>query len=163
MNKQIKDLGENEVIHTPTEKEAIAICQLMHDAGFYKHVELKLLSVSFFTVYKEGTCYDPKKEQYCDVEFYKEQGYTIHPASSFLPESFYQVEPKVGQLWECAETFNYFNGRNGDGWDFTKDKLYEINEIREDQRLWMRSDQENNCAFLTEDSRFKHFKFHSNP
>ena len=31
--KNIKDLGENEVVHCPTEKEAIAICQLMHDAG----------------------------------------------------------------------------------------------------------------------------------
>lgn len=162
--KSIKDLGENEVVHCPTEKEAIAICQLMHDAGLKWSSGRSLLDYTNWAQYKDQTCYSYSSVvTYAELDFYIQEGKTIHPASSFLPESFYRVEPKVGQLWECVETFNYFNGGNGDGWDFTKDKLYEINEIAEDQRLWMRSDQDNNCAFLSDDSRFKHFKFHSNP
>jgi len=82
--KKITDLKFREVIHCETKEEATAICILMDRAGLRWKSKEKYTSNNQWKFYKEDTCYHPKGNSYSDVEFYKEEGYKIYPASDFL-------------------------------------------------------------------------------
>jgi hypothetical protein len=87
----VQDLGENEVIHCPTWIEAEAICKLMHDAGLKWGTGTSYLEINRWEDYKENTCYRPYGCSYGSLkEEYQDPRYTIHPASAFLPASFYE-------------------------------------------------------------------------
>jgi len=88
----VTDLGENECIHCPTEREAEAICKLMHEAGLEWTDGCSYLKVICWSENKYKTCYIPKNGTYSSIDFHKYDGLTIHPASDFLPPEFYAEE-----------------------------------------------------------------------
>ena len=150
--KNIKDLGENEVVHCPTEKEAIAICQLMHDAGLkWGDGDSLVSNKNYWDRYMANTCYRITKtgviiERY---DFLNEQTATIHPASSFLSESFYQVEPKVGDKWTCLNKNAVLYNEN-----------ITIGSVLEQDIIIKRDFYDD--ALIPKDFFFENFKFHSN-
>jgi len=163
--KDIKDLGENEVIHCPTVEEAIEINKVLNLG--WTELEIK----SNFNHLGDQLCLRPSvKWSWSRIEFYKERGYNIHPASSFLPESFYQVEPKVGDKWTCTNNVmppyfgidDYFNHK------VTVGKTYEIVSISgSGKTVDVIDDLGKSVGFDTrkDDSMYlpNFFKFHSNP
>lgn len=94
--RKVTDLWPNEVIHCPTEAEAIAICKLMHEAGLRTHYAL-----TRYNLHKESTCYKPAQGQYCAKERYEERNHTIYPASDFLEE-----ELKEGDIVHVGGTMD---------------------------------------------------------
>jgi hypothetical protein len=87
--KKVQDLKENEAIHCPTEREAEAICLLMHNAGFKWNNGISFLEKTYWDDFRENMCYNPTARFGNSLKYSKEQGFTIHPASDFLPEHFY--------------------------------------------------------------------------
>jgi len=90
--KKVTELEENEVIHCPTEREAEAICLLMHNAGFNWLSSNNLKNTTFWENYKKETAYRilSKNVSYSPAKYWETNyNYTIHPASDFLPEHFY--------------------------------------------------------------------------
>jgi len=150
--KNIKDLGENEVIQSKTETEAIAICKLMHEAGKTWRDGRSMLDHHNWEVHKEKTCYYPFGCMYNGLDYSNENSDTIHPASSFLPESFYQVEPKVGQLWECVKTIGHF--QVGDTGTLEISAHTSLITVSKSPGKWTK---------VTPETLREFFKFHSNP
>lgn len=92
--KKVTDLKENEVIHCPTEAEAIAICKLMHEAGL-KWFDGDFYSLgSYWQKFQANTCYRPNKGTFDDLCVFGERGCTIHPASDFLTETQSTPQPE---------------------------------------------------------------------
>jgi len=86
----VTDLGENDCIHCPTEREAEAICKLMHEAGLKWASGKSLLEYNKWADEKEKTVYYPSRSSYGSILYAQENGRTIHPASDFLPPDFYE-------------------------------------------------------------------------
>ena len=84
--KLVTDLGENEVIRCSTFKQAEKLHSL-DDRILIQH----------WKVYKKNTAFRPKCRQYSSVQFYEDNGYTIHPASDFIarPKRVKKVSLKV--------------------------------------------------------------------
>lgn len=116
--KRVTDLGKNEVIHCSTEEEAKAICKLMHEAGLEWCSGLSYINKTNWLYHDESTCYYPYEGQYCNFKYFKDKGYTIHPASDFLePEFEFGEEVEVsqnGNKW-VKRTFVSLNPNNAGG------------------------------------------------
>lgn len=84
--KYIKDyLGKSVAIHCPTKEDAEKICKLLNVVG-------KVSYPSYWETYKERTAFcTDNNGSFCNVEWYKEQGYTIFEASEFLNEYAYDI------------------------------------------------------------------------
>jgi hypothetical protein len=91
--RKIEDLTDNEVIHCPTEQEAIALCKMMHELDFKWESGRKYIDHNYWSDYKERTCYNPKNRTFTNKEFYLNECKTIYPASDFLPPHVYQGVP----------------------------------------------------------------------
>ena len=81
---KVTDLKENECIHCETEEQAKAICKLMHEAGLKWRFGESYLEENEYNIYKSQTCYFPKERQYADLDYAKEENYTIFKAEQFL-------------------------------------------------------------------------------
>lgn len=81
---KVTDLKENEVIHCETEEQANAICKLMHEAGLTWAYNESYLEETYFSTYKEQTCYNTKGGFYADLDFYKRNRFKIYKAEQFL-------------------------------------------------------------------------------
>jgi hypothetical protein len=87
--RNVEDLNQNEVIHCPTEREAIAICYLMDRANMRWSSGVNFLEITNWDEFKEQTCYRPFVQQYGELASYMDTKKTIYPASDFLPLEFY--------------------------------------------------------------------------
>jgi hypothetical protein len=90
--KDMKTLGPKEAIHCPTPEIAKKIIELNGDDPH--HYDLKLL----------GFCYIPKSKTYGSLKWHKECGYTIHPASDFLPSEENPIEQDIEQSANSIES-----------------------------------------------------------
>ena len=81
---KVTDLKENECIHCETEEQAISICRLMHESGLKWRFGESYLEENEYNIYKSQTCYFPKERQYADLDYAKEENYTIFKAEQFL-------------------------------------------------------------------------------
>lgn len=80
--KRVADLGEKEVIHCPTFKEAEDICNLLAEAGFKtKAGDSFAVFSNKWKFYKEHTHYYPREGMFGTSDT---EGYTIHQAADFL-------------------------------------------------------------------------------
>lgn len=101
----VTDLGDNECIHCPTEREAEAICKLMHEAGLKWVNGDSYLTLIKWSEYKSQTYYRPKAGKRAEISYATEKGYTIHPASDFLPASFYdEAQPNSDEEGSVKES-----------------------------------------------------------
>ncbi len=88
---KVTDLIENEVIHVRTEQEAIAICQLMDNAGLKWCNDKLYIDNNEWDSYGE-ICFFPKNGTFSSYEYalsvkaYK--SLKIYPASLFLEPSY---------------------------------------------------------------------------
>jgi len=119
--KKITDLKENEVIHCPTEREAEAICLLMHNAGLEWKDSTSYLGYSFWKEWGTESCYNPSKGAIAPTIYYQDKNYKIHPASDFLPPHFYLGLPlyfvvKKDDSEEWGEYIKWLNKTFGYGW-----------------------------------------------
>jgi hypothetical protein len=110
--KKVTDLTENEVIHCPTEREAEAICLLMHNAGLKWDSGMSFLEETHWSNFRENMCYKPTTRLNNSLKHFKEQKFTIHPASDFLPEHFYLGLP----LYFVVKNDNSKEGREYIEW-----------------------------------------------
>ncbi len=87
--KLVTDLGENEVIRCSTFKQAVELHNL----------DGRIL-IQHWNVYKKSTAFYPEACQYSSVQFYEENGYTIHQASDFIarPKRVKKVKSAVNEL-----------------------------------------------------------------
>jgi hypothetical protein len=119
--KKIEDLTVNEVIHCPTEQEAIALCKIMHELDFKWESGRKYIDGNYWSDYKERTCYNPKNRTFANKEFYLRECKTIYPASLFLPPHVYQGVPvyfavKRDDSKEWNEYIGWLNETFGSNW-----------------------------------------------
>ena len=85
---KVTDLKENECIHCETEEQAKAICKLMHEAGLkWRFGNSYLENTYYYEDYKSETCYFPADRQYADLDYAKEENYTIYKAEQFLTQN----------------------------------------------------------------------------
>jgi len=84
--KNIKDLGEKEVIWCKTLDECEAIAELLDKewlkwCGGVSYLEDKVWVNEDVSVF----CFNPKKGNWCWLDYYEEHNYTIHHAKDFFP------------------------------------------------------------------------------
>ena len=85
----VTELNSNEVIHVRTEQEAIAICQLMHDAGLKWCNNKSYLDINEWNNKYGEICYNPSKGGYSRFQWYtSKKSFTIYPASLFLEPQY---------------------------------------------------------------------------
>ncbi len=81
----VTDLKVNEVIHVRTEQEAIAICQLMDNAGLKWCNGKSYIGKTEWNESRGGFCYNPNEGQHSSFGFYsKNSKFKIYRASLFL-------------------------------------------------------------------------------
>jgi hypothetical protein len=102
---RIQDLGKEDVVHCPTEREAKEILRLAHEQGLEWNSGYSFLDRPEWDTYSDKTCYILKAGQYCDLAFSKQAGIKVFPASDFLPAYFYeqtytQTEGKIHGSWQ---------------------------------------------------------------
>ena len=94
--KNIKDLGEEEVIWCKTISECEAISGLLHKNGLaWKNGSSYLVFKPYNECIDEGFCFRPKVGRFDSLELYKDEGYIIHNAKDFLKETPKQVSKEV--------------------------------------------------------------------
>ena len=82
--KNIKDLGEKEVILCTTIEDCEAISQLLYFENLTWCSGKGYLEFKFFERWYNGNfCFYPHKGEYCDSDYYKNQYFTIHKAKEF--------------------------------------------------------------------------------
>lgn len=112
MLRKVTELGSNEVIHCPTEEQAIAICKLMHEAGLEWCTNVSYIENNKWNKGREEMCYCPKKGEYSCYNFYKSGGYTIYPATDFLsqiedtPQQYTITREQAKELNAMQSTLN---------------------------------------------------------
>jgi hypothetical protein len=119
--KRIEDLTVNEVIHCPTEQEAIALCKMMHEKGMKWADGKNYIKNTEWEYHKQETCYRPADGTRSRKGFFEERGDTIHPASLFLPPHVYQGVPvyfavKRDDSKEWGEYIGWLNETFGSNW-----------------------------------------------
>jgi hypothetical protein len=82
--KNIKDLGEKHAIQCKTQEEWDWVTKELN----------KEWQFAKWNRYKEKSCIISIKE-YCNLDYYISEGYTIHQASDFMPSS---VETEIAEL-----------------------------------------------------------------
>jgi hypothetical protein len=98
--RKISSVGKNEVIHCPTEREAEAICKLMDKEGWEWVFGGSYVKNDVWHIEESNTCYHPFSSTYSNIGYFRENNYTITPASEFLPTSFYDEQPKEHSITE---------------------------------------------------------------
>ena len=83
---KVTDLKENECIHCETEEQAIAICKLMHEAGFKWKDGQNYLHLTNYYTHTTETCYFPIDGQYDELSYAKQENYKIYKAEQFLTQ-----------------------------------------------------------------------------
>lgn len=117
--KNIKDLMDRDVIHCPTEEEAIAILKLAHEAGYtWCNEDSYIDSDNLWYKYKADMCYNIRDGSYSDLPWYKSSNYTIHKASEFLNKT--NMKKIVG--YTCP--MDLFNGEVKKGTIYKKKGHY---------------------------------------
>lgn len=106
--KKVTDLKEHEVIHCKTEKEAKAICQLMHDAGLKWCSDKSYLDYNRYDVYESNIVYYPNTGTYGDLRFAEKNGRIIHPAKDFLTQKVTKKEI-LNRIEKLEEDFKKFD------------------------------------------------------
>lgn len=94
--RKVSSVAKDEVIHCPTEREAEAICKLMHEQGWTWNTGLSFSNSTNWNHYKEDTCYSPRHGVYGMASLRS----STTPASAFLPTSFYEEQPKEHSITE---------------------------------------------------------------
>ena len=84
---KVTDLKENECIHCETEEQANAICKLMHEAGLKWRFGDSYLKINEYNLYESETCYFPKEGEFSNLNYAKEESYTIYKAEQFLKQN----------------------------------------------------------------------------
>jgi hypothetical protein len=94
--KDIKDLGEKEVIWCKNTEECEKIANLLHSERFkwgdgdpYKSYRVWL------STYNEVFCFYPNDGTYCSLDYFKSQGFVIYEAKDFLKETPKQLYNEV--------------------------------------------------------------------
>lgn len=83
--KQIKDLGEKEVIWCKTQEECEAIAELLDNEGFTWHSGTPYLKKPLWEYdVVNGFCFYPFDGSYESLHNFKKKNYTIHNAKDFL-------------------------------------------------------------------------------
>jgi hypothetical protein len=94
--RKVSSVAKDEVIHCPTEREAEAICKLMHEQGWTWNTGHSFSNSTNWNHYKEDTCYSPRHGVYGMASLRT----STTPASAFLPTSFYEEQPKEHSITE---------------------------------------------------------------
>jgi hypothetical protein len=127
--KRIEDLTENEVIHCPTEQEAIALCKMMHEKGMKWRDGESYEKNTKWEYQKQETCYRPADGTRRDKGYFESISTTIHPASLFLPPHVYQGVPvyfavKRDDSKEWGEYIEWLKRAFGSEWGGDTYKYY---------------------------------------
>lgn len=140
--KWIKDLGENEVIHTPEKWMADKVVGVLRDMG-------QSWAGSYWEVFEEQTCYYPFYDIYNSVDYYKLQSCTTYSFHDLL--DFQESEDKLQELEKfMGETIARLEkllptrptldedeiNRLSDEHEEMKEMLAEINECRTSFDRW---------------------------
>lgn len=140
--KWIKDLGENEVIHTPEEWMAEKVVKVLRDMGMR-------WSVSYWFDLGSNTCYKPFCGAYDSIDYYKSNNATIYSFNDIL--DFQESEDKLEELEKfMGETISRLEkllptrpsldydevNRLRDEHEEMKEMLAEINECRTSFDRW---------------------------
>jgi len=88
--KNIKDLGEKEVIWCVTLEECEAMAALLDKAGLRwcggeSYLEDKVWINEDISVF----CFNPNKGEWCWLDYYEEHNYNIHTAKEFFAKDFF--------------------------------------------------------------------------
>lgn len=75
---------KNVAIHCETEEESIKCCELSDSLGWRFMAGNRFIESDVWDDYKKDTCYNFYSGNYCDIDYYKSEGYTIKSAQWFL-------------------------------------------------------------------------------
>lgn len=94
--RTIESIKDNEVVHCPTEQEAIEFCKLLHEAGktwvsggFY-------INKNLWEEYQENTCYNVTSGTYQYFDYFSNSNYIITNVNQFLMKNTNQKVPYTG-------------------------------------------------------------------
>ena len=73
----IEDYDGDYVMHCPTEENAIAFLQYLHELGRTWSSGTSYAHVTNYRNYRENTCYDFTDGMYDEKSYYDDEGYTI--------------------------------------------------------------------------------------
>ena len=86
MNFDINKYSGNYVMHCQTETEARDFCKVLHGLGKSWLSGKSYLDEIHWDDYREKTCYNFKKDSFCDIIYYMENNYTILKWRDFMPK-----------------------------------------------------------------------------
>ena len=75
---------KNFAIHCETEEEAIKCCELADSLGWRFMSGNRFTESDVLDLSKKDICYNFYSGQYCDIDYYKSEGYTIKSAQWFI-------------------------------------------------------------------------------
>lgn len=109
--KWIKDLGENECIHAPTQDIAYVLCVKFNELGLKWSSGISYLDNTQYNVYKENTHYYPYDGSYSDKDYavdWSSKVYTINDLLDFEGERHNNTDE--GYTKEEIELLDRFAG-----------------------------------------------------
>ena len=80
------ELTERTAIHCPTEELANKVLGIADKMGYKWANTLSLLDHNNYHKYKEKTCYRIVKGEYCYLEYFEQENYTIITAEDFIKQ-----------------------------------------------------------------------------
>jgi len=114
MKRTIESIQPKEVVHCKTEAEAVAFCKMMDEAGLRWLDGVSFTADSFWRHYEQGTCYKPDDPSVLFHGTAVGFGYTITPATDFIPDATEQNFPfqiisdeTIAQAAALAEQVNH--------------------------------------------------------
>lgn len=93
MKFNINDYKGDYAMHCKTYEEAEDFCRYMTE-----HYHNKTLASEWYRQYKEQTAYNIQGYSFCDVGWYKDNGYTILEWEDFMKKEFTKADLKNGMV-----------------------------------------------------------------
>lgn len=128
--KWIKDLGEKEVIHTPTKEIYNKVSNRLHEFGMRWCTGCTYKTKSEYSAYEGDTCLRPSMGEFSSKEFYEGRGYKIYTIDDLLDFEEFVLPKKwcIKSDGEGGTVGNYFNEQLGtDCYDFDYGYLHRYN------------------------------------
>ena len=141
MKFNINDYKGKYAMHCKTEKEAKSFCNYLHEHGKSWTNGDSYVRRTEWNKYKKDTCYNFNGAAYCDLDYYKCEGYTILEWADFTNDEFYKGHLKTGDIIQCRDgKVGIINADLGmiifkDGWDDLNNFHYDLTSTHEFHEL----------------------------
>lgn len=115
MRFRFEDYKGDYVMHCKTEEEAKDFCRVMHENMRAWKGGIYYIDETNYGKYGDRTCYAFNMGEFCYIDFYKRNDYTILKWEDFMEKEFTLGDLKVGMLIENKEGEKFIIAETIDG------------------------------------------------